>query len=1324
MEESLVKKHEEDRVVRWGVYSEEMRRICEIAGPMVAVVSSQYLLQVVSTMIVGHLGELYLSSAALAISLSGVTGFSLHMGMASGLETICGQAYGAQQYQRIGMQTYTAIFSLILVSIPVSILWINMESILVFIGQDPLISHEAGKFTIWLVPALFAYAILQPLVRYFQVQSLLLPMFASSCVTLIIHVPLCWALVFKTRLSNVGGALAVSISIWSNVIFLGLYMRYSSACAKTRAPISMELFKGMWEFFRFAIPSAVMGCYQIHNLKLQFYLLNTISTLYMIPFGIGAAASTRVSNELGAGNSHAARVAVLAAMSLAVIETSIVSATLFACRNVYGYIFSNEKEVIDYVTVMAPLVCISIILDSIQGVLTGIARGCGWQHLGVFVNLGAFYLCGIPMAALLAFLVRLGGQGLWIGIQSGAFVQTLLLSIITGCINWEKQAIKARKRLFDDQFSADNILDSEPENPSASAITWTVFSQEMKRVGYLAAPMITVTLSQYFLQIISMMMVGHLGKLALSSTAIAISLCAVSGFSLIFGMSCALETQCGQAYGAQQYRKFGVQIYTAIVSLTLACLPLTLFWVYLEKILIFLGQDPSISQEAGKFALCMIPALFAYATLQALIRFFLMQSLISPLVISSSITLCFHVAFSWLMVFKSGFGNLGAAFSIGTSYWLNVILLGLYMKFSTECERTRVPISMELFHGIGEFFTYAIPSAGMSLKLQSYPYVYPSSQLSTQSQKQLAQQQGAGSPQSARVSVSAAMTLAVSEAILVSSIIFASRQVLGYVFSNEQDVVDYVTDMVPLLSISVIVDTLHGTLSGIARGCGWQHIGAYVNLGAYYVVGIPMAAILGFWLQLRGKGLWIGILTGAFCQTIMLSLITSCTNWEKQFGMSCALETQCGQAYGAQQYRKFGVQIYTAIVSLTLACLPLTLLWVYLGKILIFLGQDPLISQEAGKFALCMIPALFAYATLQALVRYFLMQSLTSPLFISSSITLCFHVAFCWLLVFKCGFGNLGAAFSIGTSYWLNVVLLGLYMKFSTECEKTRVPISMELFHGIGEFFRCAIPSAGMICLEWWSFELLTLLSGLLPNPELETSVLSICLSVTTTIYTIPEAIGSAASTRVSNALGAGSPQSAQLSVSAAMTLAASAAILVSSIIFACRQVVGYVFSSELDVVDYFTDMVPLLCLSVILDTLHGTLSGIARGCGWQHLGAYVNLGAYYVVGIPIAAMLGFWVQLRGKGLWIGILTGAFCQTVMLSLITSCTNWEKQAIKARERTFQRSFAVEDGLVLTNGEDSLNLSACLVGIGKSSNFGGTKDQNLELEEGKVLITRQV
>ncbi|MED6193530.1 hypothetical protein PIB30_020500 [Stylosanthes scabra] len=444
MEESLLEGKETSSRWTWkNGFKEEMKRICEIAGPMVVVIASQYLLQVVSTMMVGHLGELALASSSLAISLSGVTGFSLLMGMASGLETICGQAYGAEQYQRIGMQTYTAIFSLILVCVPLSILWINIEHILVFVGQDPLISHEAAKFIIWLIPALFAYAILQPLVRYFQIQSLLLPMLVSSCVTLLLHIPLCWLLVFKAGLNSAGGALA--------------------------------MFRGIGEFFRFAVPSAVMICLEWWSYELLVLLsgllpnpqletsvlsvcLNTISTLYTIPFGIGAAASTRVSNELGAGKPRAARVAVQAAMCLAVIETSIVSATLFACRHIYGYVFSNEKEVVDYVTVMAPLVCVSVILDSLQGVLAGIARGCGWQHLGVCVNLGAFYLCGIPAAAALAFWVNLRGKGLWIGIQVGAFVQTVLLATITSCIKWEQQAMKARKRLFDGQLSADNRL--------------------------------------------------------------------------------------------------------------------------------------------------------------------------------------------------------------------------------------------------------------------------------------------------------------------------------------------------------------------------------------------------------------------------------------------------------------------------------------------------------------------------------------------------------------------------------------------------------------------------------------------------------------------------------------------------------------------------------------------------------------------------------------------------------------------------------------------------------------------------------------------------
>jgi MATE family multidrug resistance protein len=71
---------------------------------------------------------------------------------------------------------------------------------------------------------------------------------------------------------------------------------------------------------------------------------------------------------------------------------------------------------------------------------------------------------------------------------------------------------------------------------------------------------------------------------------------------------------------------------------------------------------------------------------------------------------------------------------------------------------------------------------------------------------------------------------------------------------------------------------------------------------------------------------------------------------------------------------------------------------------------------------------------------------------------------------------------------------------------------------------------------------------------------------------------------------------------------------------------------------------------------------GVARGVGWQHLGAYANLAAFYLVGIPVAALLGFCTSLRGEGLWIGILVGAIIQVVLLSVVTICTNYEKQVL--------------------------------------------------------------
>ncbi|XP_020271206.1 protein DETOXIFICATION 14-like isoform X2 [Asparagus officinalis] len=373
--------------------------------------------------------------------------------------------------------------------------------------------------------------------------------------------------------------------------------------------------------------------------------------------------------------------------------------------------------------------------------------------------------------------------------------------------------------------------------------------------------------------------------------------------------------------------------------------------------------------------------------------------------------------------------------------------------------------------------------------------------------------------------------------------------------------------------------------------------------------------------------------------------------------MASGLETLCGQAYGAQQYHKLGIYMYRAIFSLILVCIPISFLWITMEKLLLFIGQDPLISIEAGKFTLWMIPGLFAYAIAQPLMKFLQSQSLILPMLISSVTTLCIHIPLSWFLVFKYDLGIVGAALSISISYLLYMFILGSYIMCSVSCEPTRSKLSKGAFGGINGFLGIAFPSAVMICLEYWSFELLILMSGLLPNPDLETSVLSIC---------IPYGLGAAASTRVSNELGAGNSKGACLAVRVVMFITVMEAVIVSIALFSTRYVLGYAYSSEKEVVDYVKAMVPLVCLSVFMDSLQGVLSGVARGCGWQHLGAYVNLSAFYLVGIPTAILLGFRFHMRGKGLWIGILVGSTVQTILLSLLTIFTNWQHQAKKARE----------------------------------------------------------
>ncbi|XP_055803172.1 protein DETOXIFICATION 2-like [Solanum dulcamara] len=457
----------------WETYCQELKKLSYIAAPMVAVSVLQYLLQVVSMMMVGHLDQISLSSVAIATSITNVTGFSLLSGLVGGLETLSGQAYGATQWQKVGTYTYSAIISLFLVCIPISILWLFMDKLLILMGQDPVISVEASNYSIWLIPALFGGAVLRPLFRYLLIQSLIIPILLSAFLVLCLHISLSWLFIFQLGLGKSGAAIAFSFSIWTFVALLVFYISRSNSCERTRTRLNKDAFLAIGQFFRYATPSALMVCLKwwslevltllsglLPNPKLETSVLSiclTISALHFaVPYGLGTGASTRVSNELGSGNPQKALVAVRVAMFLAVAETVVASTVTFLCRGVLGKAYSNDQQVVDYVAAITPFLCLTIITDSLQAVICGVARGSGWQIIGAYVNLGAFYLVGIPVAVVLCFLVNLKAKGLWIGLLVGSVIQATSLSLILAFTDWQKQAIKAKKRISERRSSEEN----------------------------------------------------------------------------------------------------------------------------------------------------------------------------------------------------------------------------------------------------------------------------------------------------------------------------------------------------------------------------------------------------------------------------------------------------------------------------------------------------------------------------------------------------------------------------------------------------------------------------------------------------------------------------------------------------------------------------------------------------------------------------------------------------------------------------------------------------------------------------------------------------
>ncbi|KAF4323450.1 hypothetical protein BBO99_00001326 [Phytophthora kernoviae] len=401
------------------------------------------------------------------------------------------------------------------------------------------------------------------------------------------------------------------------------------------------------------------------------------------------------------------------------------------------------------------------------------------------------------------------------------------------------------------------------------------------------------------------------------------------------------------------------------------------------------------------------------------------------------------------------------------------------------------------------------------------------------------------------------------------------------------------------------------------------------------------------------------------------TMFMNVTNYSVCFGLSSALDTLCSQAYGARRYKKIGMYFQAGLMVLGACFGPLFLVNWYTEWVMVAMGQDPEVSRLAQIFSRWMLLGM-PFIVLYELVRKVLQaQNIMKPLVVIATIGNIINVVAGCMLGYHTSMGFEGIALSRSLGNIAMALLLVPYFYY--------YPHNLTQWWGgwnvkeaaahVGLFLRLGFPGMLMMTMEWWAFELLTLMAGVLPDAIVAMSAHSVVVNINSIIYMIFAGLAVAVNIRVGNCLGANAPKQAKVACTVALLLTLVISLIFIASLYTMRWSLPSLLLNDPESIAQAASVLAVWAPLEILDGQNTVLQGVFRGAGKQKVGATINAVAYYVFGTPAAALLGFYFVLGVEGLWVGFGFGIFVSASLLySLLFQHWTWEELADDAQKRT--------------------------------------------------------
>jgi MATE family multidrug resistance protein len=425
----------------------EIRKLWQLALPVVIASVGTMLMGVVDTILLGRLSVEALAAASLGNVWVWGT-FLLAQGVLFGLDPLIAQAHGAGDGRACALALQRGVVSALLLSVVLGGLWLLTEDFLLATGQDPALAAQAHRFVAVQVPSAPFLLVFTALRQYLQCREIVRPAMWVVAFANVFNALLAWALIFGhlglPALGLVGAGIATSATraFMLAVLFalvIGFELHAGAWTPWSRAALSL---RGLAQISRLGVPVAIQVGFEVWAFSGSSLLagrissaalashtvtLNLAALAFMFPLGISQGAATRVGNLLGARRFADAQRAAWVAMGLGAGVMLFWAAAFVSGRAWLPRIYTRDLEVIALSAAILPIAAAFAIFDGTQVVGCAVLRGMGDTRPAARYNLLGYWILGLPLGAWLGLGAGYGLPGIWWGLALGLAVVAGLL---------------------------------------------------------------------------------------------------------------------------------------------------------------------------------------------------------------------------------------------------------------------------------------------------------------------------------------------------------------------------------------------------------------------------------------------------------------------------------------------------------------------------------------------------------------------------------------------------------------------------------------------------------------------------------------------------------------------------------------------------------------------------------------------------------------------------------------------------------------------------------------------------------------------------------